>query len=69
VGSAPGPIVLMSLQPATPWRGRGRDDHRWPPPAQIRTGGITAYGSSLGFERRNARQDRDAEYGTEESID
>ena len=29
--------------------GRGRDDHRWPPPAQIRTSGITAYGSYLGW--------------------
>jgi len=27
---------------------RGRDDHCWPPPAQIRTCGTTAYGSSLG---------------------
>jgi DNA-binding NarL/FixJ family response regulator len=28
-------------------KGRGRDGHYWPPPAQIRTGGITAYGSCL----------------------
>ena len=28
--------------------GRGRDGHCWPPPAQIRTSGITAYGSYLG---------------------
>ena len=28
--------------------GRGRDGHCWPPRAQIRTGGITAYGSYRG---------------------
>jgi len=28
--------------------GRGKDGNCWPPPAQIRTGGITAYGSYLG---------------------
>jgi putative transposase len=28
--------------------GRGRDDHCWPPPAQIRASGITAHGSYLG---------------------
>jgi hypothetical protein len=27
---------------------RGRDDHCWPPPAQIRTRPIKAYGSYLG---------------------
>jgi hypothetical protein len=27
---------------------RGRDGHCWPPPAQIRTCGIPAYGSYLG---------------------
>ena len=26
---------------------RGRDDHYWPPPAQIRTSGFPAYGSYL----------------------
>ena len=30
---------------------RGRDGHCWPPPAQIRTSGTTAYGSSFGKER------------------
>ena len=33
--------------------GRGRDGHRWPPPAQIRTSGITAYGSYLGWVASN----------------
>ena len=28
--------------------GRGRDRHFWSPPAQIRTCGVTAYGSHLG---------------------
>ena len=27
--------------------GRGRDGYCWPPPAQIRTSGVTAYGSCL----------------------
>src|SRR5690348_17072743 len=48
--------------------GRGRDEHRCPPPAQIRTSGITAYGSSLGCGRRNAHQDKDEECVDEESI-
>jgi MFS family permease len=48
--------------------GRGRDEHHCPPPAQIRTGGITAYGSSLGYERRSEHRDKDEEYGDEESI-
>ena len=61
-------IVLMSLRPAIPWRGCGRDGHRCPPPAQIRTGGITAYGSSLGYERRSVRRDMDEECGDEEST-
>ena len=29
--------------------GRGRDGHRGPPPARIRTSGTTAYGSYLGY--------------------
>ena len=29
--------------------GRGRDGPYGPPPAQIRTGGITAYGSYVGY--------------------
>jgi hypothetical protein len=49
-------------------RGCGRDGHRCPPPAQIRTGGITAYGSSLGYERRSVRRDMDEECGDEEST-
>ena len=36
---------------------------------QIRTCGITAYGSSLGYERRSAYQDKDEQYEGEESID
>ena len=47
----------------------GRDDHRQSPPAQIRTSGITAYGSSLGFERRSEHQDKDEEFAVEVSID
>jgi hypothetical protein len=55
-------------RPAIPQRGRGRDEHRCPPPAQIRTSGITAYGSSLGYERRSVHRDKDEECGDEESI-
>ena len=49
-------------------RGCGRDEHRCPPPAQIRTGGITAYGSSLGYERGSAHQDMDVEFVGEEAT-
>jgi hypothetical protein len=71
------PEWLFSLERLTPprhpgrWvgaRGCGRDEHRCPPPAQIRTSGITAYGSSLGYERRSVRRDMDEEYGDEEST-
>ena len=48
--------------------GCGRDEHRCPPPAQIRTGGITAYGSSLGYERGSAHQDMDVEFVGEEAT-
>ncbi len=41
----------------TPWeRGRGRDPGYPGPPARIRTGGITAYGSCLGSWRQTAAQ-------------
>ena len=49
-------------------QGRGRDAHRCTPPAQIRTSGTTAYGSSLGSKRQSARQDKDEECGDEEPI-
>src|SRR6266851_10495312 len=48
--------------------GCGRDEHRCPPPAQIRTSGITAYGSSLGYERRSVHRDMDEECADEEST-
>ncbi len=45
-----GVIVLKSNLTQTPNNDyRGRDGHCWPPPAQIRTCGTTAYGSSLGL--------------------
>jgi len=56
------------LAPLVGARGCGRDEHRCPPPAQIRTSGITAYGSSLGYERRSVCRDRDAVCGDEEST-
>jgi hypothetical protein len=37
-------------------------------PAPIRTSGITAYGSSLRYERRNARRGKDVEFAGEEST-
>jgi hypothetical protein len=49
--------------------GRGRDEHRCPPPAQIRTSGLTAYGSSLGYERQSGHRVMDEECGDEESTD
>ena len=49
------------LAPLVGARGRGRYAGRPARPAQIRTCGITAYGSSLGFGRQNERQDRHEE--------
>jgi hypothetical protein len=57
-----------SFRPLIGAPGRGRDEHYCPPPAQIRTSGITAYGSSLGYGRRSVRQDKDEECVGEESI-
>jgi DNA replication protein DnaC len=57
-----------SFRPLSGAPGRGRDEHHCPPPAQIRTSGITAYGSSLGYGRRSVRQDKDEECVGEESI-
>jgi hypothetical protein len=49
-----GPMVLIGRLSAIELRlrsppvpGRGRDGHHWPPPAQIRTGAASAYGSYL----------------------
>jgi len=41
-----GPLRPLSQKRRT--FSRGRDEHCWSPPAQIRTSGITAYGSYLG---------------------
>jgi hypothetical protein len=41
--------TLSSPLSLSPERGRGRDGHCWPPPAQTRTCGITAYGSYRGY--------------------
>ncbi len=62
-------IVPLSPGPQSALRiavGMAIADH---PPAQIRTSGITAYGSSLGYERRSEHQDKDEEYVDEESTD
>jgi hypothetical protein len=37
----------LALKMAGITKGRGRDGHHWPPPAQIRTGAASAYGSYL----------------------
>ena len=42
-------LVQMRVSPQARKKGRGRNGSRLPPPAQIRTCGITAYGSCLGF--------------------
>jgi hypothetical protein len=42
--------------------GRGRDEDRSLPPAQIRTSGFTAYGSYLGFWRQTAHLGKDEEH-------
>ena len=49
--------------------GRGRDDHRWPPPAQIRTCAFTHTALTEDEWRRSAYQDKDAEHGVVESTD
>lgn len=48
-------------------KGRGRDGHCWPPPAQIRTCRVTAYGSCLRFvTQRSGPPDTDAGLGMAE---
>ena len=42
---------------------RGRDDHCWPPPAQIPACASNALGSCLGFWRQSAREAMDAGSG------
>ena len=48
---------------------RGRDDHRWPPPAQIRTSGLTHTSLTLDGGRRSAAGDKDATPVEQESSD
>jgi len=48
--------------------GRGRDDHRWPPPAQIRTCAFTHTALTEDGWRRSAYQDKDAEHEVVEST-
>jgi hypothetical protein len=45
------PTLLLALALALALAGRGRDAGRPTPPAQIRTCGVTAYGSCLRSER------------------
>jgi hypothetical protein len=47
---------------------RGRDDHRWPPPAQIRTCAFTHTALTEDEWRRSACRDMDAERGVREST-
>ena len=63
-----GGLRRPAFRPLSRRSGCGRDEHRCPPPAQIRTSGITAYGSSLGYERRSVHRDKGEECGDEESI-
>jgi hypothetical protein len=56
---------------AAPGRGRycgGRDDHRWSPPAQIRTGAFTHTALTPDGWRQSVRRDKDAAHGVEEST-
>jgi hypothetical protein len=48
---------------------RGRDDHHWPPPAQIRTCAFTHTALTEDEWRQSACRDRDAEHGVAESTD
>jgi len=47
---------------------RGRDDHRWPPPAQIRTCAFTHTALTEDEWRRSACPDKDAEHVGAEST-
>ena len=60
------PELLWSLDQTN---GRGRDDHRWPPPAQIRTCAFTHTALTEDEWRRSAYRDKDAEHGVVESTD
>ncbi len=42
-------MIGAGVSQANRYNGRGRNGSHLPPPAQIRTCGITAYGSCLGF--------------------
>ena len=63
-----GALAIPDNMPVYPGARRGRDGHRWPPPARIRTGAANAYGSYLGYERQSARWDRHAGCGLLEST-
>ena len=58
------------LSNATAWEPncRGRDDHRWPPPAQIRTCAFTHTAPTEDEWRRSAYRDKDAEHEVAEST-
>jgi hypothetical protein len=47
---------------------RGRDDHRWSPPAQIRTGAFTHTALTLDIWRQSEPEGKDARFGEKESI-
>jgi hypothetical protein len=60
-------VVLKMLETFVDFLGCGRDGGHPPPPAQIRTCRITAYGSCLRYvTHRSAPLDRDASCGRSE---
>src|SRR5215472_12168333 len=63
------PQGIANFQNPFPANGRGRDDHRWPPPAQIRTCAFTHTALTEDGWRRSAYRDKDAEHGVVESTD
>ena len=64
----PGRRTLLTIQWAEFFGCRGRDDHCWSPPAQIRTGASTHTAPALGGWRQSAAQDKDGEREVLESI-
>ena len=60
--------LSASFQNAVCADGCGRDDHHWPPPAQIRTCAFTHTALTEDGWRQSAYQDTDAEHEVVEST-
>ena len=61
-------IIKPLIPPSKPDSCRGRDDHCWSPPAQIRTCAFTHTALTEDEWRRSACRDKDAEHEGAEST-